>query len=169
MPSRHFEAFIFSVKAAVSAVVAVVICHQLALPSAWWSAVSAVLVSQPSLHSSLRASLTRVMANLIGAGVGAVLFVVIDQQLVALALGVLFTGMACYYLKAEDAMRPAFAAVIIVIFNNNPDKWAGSLDRVETAVVGCLCSLLVGVLFMLAAGRSKPGSKDAKPPPEHTE
>jgi uncharacterized membrane protein YgaE (UPF0421/DUF939 family) len=169
MPSRHTEAFFFSIKAAVSGVVAVLICHSLDLPGANWSAISAVLVTQPSLHSSWRASLTRVLANLLGAIIGAVLGVIIDRPLPALALGVLATGLSCYYLKLEDAMRPAFAAVVIVILNSEPDKWIGSRDRVVAVVAGCLGSLLVGGAFALAARRFKPGTPDGTPPAKPAE
>ena len=53
MPTRHFEAVIFSTKAAVATVVAV-LCYQfIQLPGTpWVAAVSAVLVTQPDLHSS---------------------------------------------------------------------------------------------------------------------
>ena len=64
MPSRHFEAVIFSAKAAVATVIAAVSYMYIALPGApWVAAVSAVLVTQPDLHSSFKASLLRVVAN----------------------------------------------------------------------------------------------------------
>jgi len=170
MPSRHSEAFIFSVKAAVSAVVAVLVCDLLRLPAPIWGAVSAVLVSQPSVHSSARTALTRVIANLLGAFCGAVFTMSVGYELPALALGVMFTGLACYYLKADEAMRPAFAAVVIVTMNNDPDKWTGSWNRVIEVTVGCLCALAVGGLFALAFGRAKPVANSVPPPPpDHTE
>jgi len=169
MLSRHFEAFVFSIKAAVSAVVAVLVCDYLRLPAPIWGAVSAVLVSQPSVHSSARMALTRVLANIIGAFCGAVFSMSVGHELPALALGVMFTGLACYYLKLDEAMRPAFAAVVIVTLNDAPDKWTGSWHRVIEVIVGCLCSLAVGGLFALALGRFKPAVNGGKPPADHTE
>ncbi|HEY4951840.1 MAG TPA: aromatic acid exporter family protein, partial [Verrucomicrobiae bacterium] len=82
MQSRHFEAIIFSVKAAVAAVVAALLYEFFDLPGApWVAAVSAVLVTQPSLHSSLKASLFRVIANLAGAFGGAALSIAIGYPL----------------------------------------------------------------------------------------
>jgi uncharacterized membrane protein YgaE (UPF0421/DUF939 family) len=125
MQPRHFEAILFSVKAAVAAV-AGVFCYKLFdLPGApWVAAVSAVLVTQPNLHSSLQTSLMRVIANLIGAFGGAVLLVIIGQPIVAMATGVMVTGLLCYLLKQDDALRPAFVAVIIVTLTGETAGWA---------------------------------------------
>src|SRR5471032_3195688 len=94
MQPRHFEAVIFSSKAAVAAVIAALLYELFDLPGApWVAAVSAVLVTQPSLHSSFQASLMRVVANLAGAFGGAALLVAIGQPLSAMAVGVLVTGL----------------------------------------------------------------------------
>jgi uncharacterized membrane protein YgaE (UPF0421/DUF939 family) len=148
MPTRHFEAVIFSTKAAVATVTAV-LCYQLVqLPGTpWVAAVSAVLVTQPDLHSSWQASLMRVVANLAGAFGGAVLLSLIGQPVIAMAIGVMLTGLLCYILKQDDALRPAFVAVIIVTLIGENSKWHSSLDRVLGVIVGCVCALAVGFLF----------------------
>jgi uncharacterized membrane protein YgaE (UPF0421/DUF939 family) len=155
MPPRHLEAIIFSVKAAVAAVAAVVFYDDLGMSGAGWAAISAVLVIQPSLHSSLKASLVRVVANVAGAFGGAALSVSIGHTMLALAIGVMLTGLICYLLKADDAMRPAFAAVIIVIFTSDTSKWGNSLDRVVAVIIGCLCAVVIGFLFDKLSSRFK--------------
>ena len=148
IPARHFEAIIFSAKATVAAVVAALIYPFLALPGLpWVAAVSAVLVTQPSLHSSLKASSLRVVANLAGAFGGAALSLILRQPLVAMAVGVMLTGLVCYLLKQDDMLRPAFVAVILVTLAGATDKWHNSLERVIGVVVGCLCALAIGFLF----------------------
>lgn len=148
MQARHFEAVIFSTKAAVATVVAVLSYDFIQLPGApWVAAVSAVLVTQPDLHASFQASFMRVVANLAGAFGGAALLALTGQPLVAMAIGVMLTGLTCYRLKQDDALRPAFVAVIIVTLIGEHDKWHSSLDRVLAVVVGCLCALVVGFLF----------------------
>lgn len=148
MQSRHFEAIIFSAKAAMAAVIAVLGYEFVNLPGApWVAAVSAVLVTQPNLHSSFQASLMRVIANLAGAFGGAVLLVITGQPVMAMAIGVMVTGLVCYFLKQDDALRPAFVAVIIVTLIGEHDKWHSSLDRVLAVIVGCGCALVVGFLF----------------------
>jgi uncharacterized membrane protein YgaE (UPF0421/DUF939 family) len=148
MQPRHFEAVIFSTKAAVAAVAAVLCYEFIRLPGApWVAAVSAVLVTQPNLHASFQASFMRVVANLAGAFGGAALLAVTGWPLVAMAVGVMLTGLICYLLKQDDALRPAFVAVIIVTLIGENDKWHSSLDRVIAVVIGCVCALVVGFLF----------------------
>jgi uncharacterized membrane protein YgaE (UPF0421/DUF939 family) len=164
MQPRHFEAIVFSVKATVAAVVGALIYQFLALPGLpWVAAVSAVLVTQPSLHSSLKASLMRVVANLAGAFGGATLSIIIPQPLVAMAAGVMLTGLVCYLLKQDDVLRPAFVAVILVTLAGATDKWHSSLDRVAAVIIGCLCALVVGFLFDKLSGLTKIlGQNDGK-------
>ena len=147
MQPRHLEAVIFSLKAAIAAVAAVVCYEDFNLPGAGWAAISAVLVIQPTLHLSFKASSIRIIANLAGAFGGAMLNVLIGHPLPALAIGVMLTGLVCYLLKADDAMRPAFAAVVIVTFTSEASKWDSSLDRVIAVIVGCFWAIAIGFLF----------------------
>jgi len=148
MQARHFEAVIFSIKAAVATLVAAVCYQYFKLPGGpWVAAVSAVLVTQPDLHASFKASFMRVVANLCGVFGGAALLVITGQPLVAMTIGVLLTGLICYILKQDDALRPAFVAVIIVTLIGENDKWQASIDRVIGVVIGCACALAVGFLF----------------------
>ena len=161
MPSRHLEAVIFSAKAAVASVSAALCYEFLTLPGTpWVAAVSAVLVTQPSLHSSFKASLLRVVANLAGAFGGAVLLALISQPLVAMAIGVMVTGLVCYALKLDDALRPAFVAVIIVTLIGENSKWHNSLDRVAAVIIGCACALIVGFLFDKISNLGKTNTKE---------
>lgn len=148
MQPRHFEAIIYSAKAAVATVAAALCYEFFQLPGApWVAAVSAVLVTQPDLHSSFKASLMRVVANLAGAFGGAALLAVTGQPIVAMAIGVLLTGLICYLIKQDDALRPAFVAVIIVTLIGGGNEWHNSRDRVAAVIIGCVCALVVGLLF----------------------
>jgi uncharacterized membrane protein YgaE (UPF0421/DUF939 family) len=148
MQARHFEAIVFSAKAAIAAVAGALCYKFFNLPGApWVAAVSAVLVTQPDLHSSLKFSLLRVIANLAGAFGGAALLIGFGHPLVAMASGVLVTGLVCYLLKQDDALRPAFVAVIIVTLTGETGGWHSALNRVAAVVIGCVCALVVGFLF----------------------
>jgi uncharacterized membrane protein YgaE (UPF0421/DUF939 family) len=145
---RHLEAVTFSAKAAVSALAGVLSYQFLHLPgSPWVAAVSAVVVTQPALHSSLKASSLRVAANLAGAFGGAALSLVIGQPLVAMTIGIMLTGLVCYALKQDDMLRPAFVAVILVTLAGETGQWRTSLNRVVGVMAGCLCAVAVGFLF----------------------
>src|SRR5277367_5634088 len=156
MQSRHLEAIIFSAKAAVAAVAAA-LCYKFIQPpgAMWVAAVSAVLVTQPDLHTSFTASLMRVVANLAGAFGGAALLAATGQPILAMAIGVLMTGLICYLLKQDDALRPAFVAVILVTLIGGKGEWHNSVDRVAGVIIGCGCALVVGFLFDKLSGVSK--------------
>jgi len=163
MTSSHIEAITFSFKAAIAAVIAAVCYRYFDLPgSPWVAAVSAVLVTQPDLHASLKASLLRVAANLAGATGGVLLLDIIGHPLVAMGLGIVFTGLICHLLKQDDALRPAFVAVIIVTLIGTSGKWQHGADRVIGVIIGCACALVVGFLFDKISGigqSAKAGSK----------
>jgi uncharacterized membrane protein YgaE (UPF0421/DUF939 family) len=163
--SRHIEAVIFSFKAAVSAVVAVWCYGLFPMPGApWVAAVSAVLVTQPDLHASWKASLLRVIANLAGALGGAVLLELTRQPLAAMGLGIVLTGLICFLLKLDDALRPAFVAVIIVTLIGENNHWQNVANRVIAVIIGCLCALVVGFLFDKMSSLGRPATKTRSAP-----
>src|ERR1700761_5264728 len=148
MAATHIEAVSFSFKAAIAAIVATLSYRYCNLPgSAWVATVSAVLVTQPDLHASWKASLLRVAANLGGALIGLILLELIGHPLVAMALGIVLTGVVCHWFKLDDALRPAFVAVIIVTLIGDTGKWQQGSDRVLGVIIGCVCALVVGFLF----------------------
>ena len=154
IPERHFEAVTYSAKAAISAVLGVIGYQCLHLPgSPWVAGVSAVIVTQPTLHSSLKASSVRVTANIGGALVGAMLAFALGKPILAMAVGIMLTGLVCYALRQDDALRPAFVAVILVTLAGETAEWKISMQRVAGVLAGCACALLVGFLFdfLLAA------------------
>jgi len=162
--SRHIEALIFSIKAAVAAVISALCYDLFTLPgSPWVAAVSAVLVTQPDLHASWKASLLRVTANVAGALGGATLLALTGQPLVAMGLGIVLTGLICFLLKQDDALRPAFVAVIIVALTGD-NHWQNVANRVIAVIIGCICALAVGFVFDKASNLWKPDTKaPAKP------
>ena len=170
MQARHFEAVIFSAKAAVSSVAAALAYQAFSLPgNAWVAAVSAVLVTQADLHASWKTSLLRVLANLFGAFGGAALSVATGQPIVAMALGVMLAGLACYFLKQDEALRPAFVAVVLVTLIGDSSKWQNSLDRVLAVVIGCACALVVGFLFDKISGGFKLVERETSKTPDRQE
>jgi uncharacterized membrane protein YgaE (UPF0421/DUF939 family) len=170
MQPRHFEAIIFSAKATVAAVIPALLYELFELPGApWVAAVSAVLVTQADLHSSLKMSLMRATANLAGAFGGAALLVAIGQPVTAMALGVMLTGLLCYLLKQDDALRPAFVAVIIVTLTGENAGWRSPLNRVAAVIIGCVCALAIGFLFDKISGSFKISRKDARKKSGHQE
>jgi uncharacterized membrane protein YgaE (UPF0421/DUF939 family) len=158
LEARDFDALLFAAKAAGSAVVATLIYNLFGLPGAVWAAISAVMVIQPGFHTSLRASIMRFAANIIGGLIGVLLSTLLGHDLAALAPGIILTAIMCYFFKLDDALRPACAALVIVILTTNSagaNKWSGPLERVLAVAVGSVCSLTVNFLCDKLAERFK--------------
>ena len=145
--TTNLDAAIYSLKAAVAAVLAFICFDQFHLPGAIWAPVSAVIVTQAKLHPSWQASLLRVAANLIGAFVGAGSRALLGHGIWSLGIGVFVSGLVCQQSKLKDAFRPALAATVIVILSTEPRIWSGSLDRVLGVMTGCVVALIVGFAF----------------------
>ncbi len=151
-------AFIYTCKAAVAAALTLGFCALFGQPWAAWAAVSALIVIQPSLHTSLRASVVRVAANLIAAVAGSVLHAVINVPVVDLILGIMVVGMICHHTKLDDGLRAGYAAVAIVTLTLQDNTVAGAISRVFAVIIGCFCAVLVNIAF------DKVGSRMAMPP-----
>jgi hypothetical protein len=67
--------------------------------------------------------------------------------LAAMAVGILLTGLACYALRQDDMLRPAFVAVILVTLAGGNGHWQTFAQRVAGVITGCICALVVGFLF----------------------
>ena len=153
---RHFEAIVFSAKAAIAD------RHGRAAVMNFSSARRAVggggfrrAGDAAQFAFLVQGVVMRVIANLAGAFGGAALSICIGQPIVAMATGVMLTGLVCHLLKQDDALRPAFVAVIIVTLTGDNHKWHSSLNRVAAVIIGCVCALAVGFLFDKISGVSK--------------
>jgi uncharacterized membrane protein YgaE (UPF0421/DUF939 family) len=86
--------------------------------------------------------------------------IALGHQMLSLAVGVLVTGMICHFTKLDDALRPAYAAVVIVIMSPDTRGWYGPLDRVLAVFLGCVCALVVGFVCDKLATLFKVGLKE---------
>jgi uncharacterized membrane protein YgaE (UPF0421/DUF939 family) len=111
----------------------------------------------------------RVMANLAGAFGGAALIIILKQPLVAMGVGVMLAGLLCHLLKQDDALRPAFVAVVLVTLIGETGAWSTPLDRVIGVIVGCACALAIGFLFDKLSGGFKSSEADDKKGPDTAE
>ena len=147
MLSGGINAFVFSCKVATAAVLAYLIYLAFHLPGITWAPVSAVIVMQAKLNPSLKASLNRIGANIIGAVVGAIFLKTFGANFWSLGGCVLITGMICHFSRMDDALRPAYTSVVIVLLTTDPQGWSGPIQRVLAVILGCFCALFVGFIF----------------------
>jgi uncharacterized membrane protein YgaE (UPF0421/DUF939 family) len=140
---------IYAVTTASSALVALFLSKALGI-YALWAVVSATVVIQPDVRASVSATSLRVVANLLGAGTGALLALAPwSEPIPALVLGLFFVAFACHVLGIDAASRSASVAVVIVLLRSS-DVLDTSKTRVLGVTLGCGVALVVtGVVAMI--------------------
>jgi uncharacterized membrane protein YgaE (UPF0421/DUF939 family) len=124
--------------------------------TAMWAAVSAVLVLQPRFRRSLAASAIRVIANLLGAGIGVAVSLTIPNHLAAVLISLVLIVLACEWLRLDAGLRSACASVLIVTMAPG-DLLARGEERALAVCIGCAVALALQFgLYGLLRGREAP-------------
>jgi uncharacterized membrane protein YgaE (UPF0421/DUF939 family) len=113
---------------------------------AMWALVSAALVLQPGFSQSLAASAIRVVANLLGAGIGAAISLTLGARLPEICLGLVAIILICEFARLDKGVRSACASVLIVMMKTDDTVLHRSLERVTAVAVGCGIALLLQII-----------------------
>jgi uncharacterized membrane protein YgaE (UPF0421/DUF939 family) len=114
----------------------------------YWSIISILLVLAPDGKDSNKLAFERVVANVIGSGVGFLVLVVHQPNLFLMSLGVILTIAICTAFKVETVFRSALVSLIIVaIHQHQIDSRQIALERIGCVFVGCLIALVINYLF----------------------
>jgi uncharacterized membrane protein YgaE (UPF0421/DUF939 family) len=146
------ESCAYAAQAVAATLLVVELYHWLGKGSAMWAAVSAVLVLQPRLRRSLAASAIRVIANLLGAGIGVAVSLAIPERIVSVVVSLTLIVLACEFLRLDAGLRSACASVLIVTMAPGPLLERGQ-ERASAVCVGCAVALaLQFVVYGLLRG-----------------
>jgi len=116
----------------------------------YWSIISVLLVLAPDHHDTVRLSLARMKANIIGAAVGLAAFLLFPICLPVLCASVVVTILVCTFIRLGNATRSALAALIIVLIQQGEESSPRSAyERMICVVAGCLIALIINALFAL--------------------
>jgi uncharacterized membrane protein YgaE (UPF0421/DUF939 family) len=106
-----------------------------------WAAVSAVLVLQPGVQGSLKASIVRVLANLLGAGIGVVVGVAFQNRLAAICVSLVLLILVCELLRLDAGVRSACASLLIVTMTPDSSLIHRGVERASAVGMGCAIAL----------------------------
>ena len=113
-----------------------------------WAVVSSVVVILPELRASVASAGLRVVANLIGAGIGIGIALLALPAMPSLVVGVVAVGVVCHLIGLDAAARSGNVALIIVLLRDPSHR--GVIDSSETRVllvlIGCAVALLVTIV-----------------------
>ena len=130
----------------------------------YWSMISVVLVIAPNSKDSNRLALDRIKANILGSSIGLLLFLIRIPNLFLICLGVMLTIAICIFLKLHTALRPALAALIIVMVHEEGQNstWHIGLERMVCVLIGCIIGLLITLAFNSFGITKKQNNKNAE-------
>jgi uncharacterized membrane protein YgaE (UPF0421/DUF939 family) len=146
------ESCAYAAQAVVATVLVVLLYRWLGKGSAMWAAVSAVLVLQPRFQRSLAASAIRVIANLLGAGIGVGISLAIPERLEAVVISLVLIVLACEWLRLDAGVRSACASVLIVTMAPGSLVARGE-ERALAVCIGCGVALSLQVVLYGIKGR----------------
>ena len=139
-------ALIAAGQAAVSALILILGYRFAGRHEVLWAVVSAVLVVQPGFRQSLAASVTRMIANLIGAFTGLAVGLLVKDPTTAVIIALIIVFLLCELWRLDLGVRPACASVIIVMMVGEGPIWDSSIHRVIAVAIGCSIAILVQLL-----------------------
>jgi uncharacterized membrane protein YgaE (UPF0421/DUF939 family) len=130
-----------------------------------WCLISVMLVLSPDGTDAVALAMSRIKANLVGAGAGLLMLLVHPSPIVMVCGGIAITAAVCTLLKLEPATRSALAATIIVTLHEaGKHVWDTALERIIAVLAGCLLGLLITFVF-----HSRFNTRPAEAPAHHPE
>jgi|SRR5579872_270075 len=140
------EAGVFALQASISALLIVPAYDHFKAPGALWAVVSAVLVLQPGFSQSLTSSSVRVVANLLGAGIAALIGLTLGDQLPEICLALISIILICEFARLDQGVRSACASVLIVMMKTDETILQRSVERATAVAIGCGVALLLQII-----------------------
>ena len=137
---------------AVKTAMAAGICYWLArlvgLQDGYWGSISAIIVLQSNVGSTVTASRDRLIGTLIGAGFGAV-FSLLGEGLWVYLLAVVAAMVTCSLLGLKNSSRLAAVTVtILMLVHRTGSNWTLPLHRVIEVLLGIVVALAISTLVL---------------------
>lgn len=112
--------------------------------------ISVVLVFTPD--NDQRLAFDRIKANFLGSAIGLLVYLLPIHNIFLFCIGVVVTILLGIILRLENTIRPALAAVIIVLVEEQEKEgYAVALERTICVLVGCIVALCITLVFTRAA------------------
>ena len=113
-----------------------------------WSIISVLLVLAPDKYDSNKLAFDRMKANLTGASVGLLSFLLYPPNIFSLIISIIVTILFCSFIKLGGPTRSALAALVIVLLEEKElTNWQAATDRMICVVTGCIVALVLTYIF----------------------
>jgi uncharacterized membrane protein YgaE (UPF0421/DUF939 family) len=113
-----------------------------------WCIISVLLVLSPEGKDALDLALTRIAANLVGAGTGIGLLLLDLPNPHNIGIGAVVSLFLCDLFRLNSGAKSTLAAMIIIcLHKEGAHVWDSSLDRVLAVGLGCILGLVITYVF----------------------
>ena len=140
----------YLIRVTLAGIAALLVTRALDVAAPIWAVVSAIVVIMPEVTTSIATAGLRVVANLIGAGVGVAIAAMALPTIPSLALGFVAVAGCCRLLGLDAAARSACVALVIVLLRDGSAVLGSSETRVMLVMLGCGVALVVTVVVAQA-------------------
>jgi uncharacterized membrane protein YgaE (UPF0421/DUF939 family) len=116
-----------------------------------WCLLSIILVLAPDRKDAFMLATNRIKANLVGSGIGLILFLVHSINIVMICIGVIVAIVVCELLSLQVATRTAVVALLIVTMHEKGQYlWDVAMERAMGVIGGCIIGVLITYAFHIA-------------------
>ena len=148
-----------ALKTAIAAGVSYWIARIAGLTDGYWGAISAIIVLQSNVGSTVTASRDRLIGTLIGAGFGAI-FSLLGESAWVYLLTVITAMVTCSLLGLKNSSRLAAVTVTIIMLVHRTgtgfwSNWILPLHRVIEVLLGIIIALVTATLVFPSRARAR--------------
>jgi uncharacterized membrane protein YccC len=139
---------LLAVKTAMAAGICYWLAHLVGLQDGYWGSISAIIVLQSNVGSTVTASRDRLIGTLIGAAFGAA-FSLLGEGLWAYLLAVITAMVTCSLLGLKNSSRLAAVTVtILMLVHRTGSNWTLPTHRVIEVLLGIVVALAISTLVL---------------------
>ena len=139
---------VLAIKTAMAAGICYWLAQLVGLQDGYWGSISAIIVLQSNVGSTVTASRDRLIGTLIGAAFGAV-FALLGEGLWAYLLAVITAMVTCSLLGLKNSSRLAAVTVtILMLVHRTGSNWTLPMHRVLEVLLGIVVALAISTLVL---------------------
>ncbi len=157
----------YAIRILIGSVVAWLALHSVGHHDPLWAIISVVMVSEPELHSAVRAFRWRVTNTLVGCGVGVLFMWVVGPKIWAILLAMVVCVLICtWVMDAPTGWRigPVSTAIVMtpgVLQNNQHMGIDEALLRTVAVLAGSAIAVIVAWFLDIVLPKLKPRPRAA--------
>jgi hypothetical protein len=146
---------VLAVKTAMAAGICYWLARLVGLQDGYWGSISAIIVLQSNVGSTVTASRDRLIGTLIGAAFGAV-FSLLGEGLWAYLAAVITAMVTCSLLGLKNSSRLAAVTVtILMLVHRTGSNWTLPMHRVLEVLLGIVVALGISTLVLPSRAKAR--------------